>query len=88
MPKAPVKKKTAKKPAKAMSKKPASKRKAKPKPPEPSFMWKLLKRKEAERMEKQKNGPNPFGGNPDNRFRADSRPLSYAKFQGPRRRAA
>lgn len=94
MPKAPVKKtakpvkrKTAAAP-KMSAKKPKmkAKPKAKPAPPEKSFMWKILKRKEEERVMLEKNGHKPASPMPEDHMKSNVRPMSFQKFAGPRRR--
>jgi hypothetical protein len=81
----PVKRKTAAPKASAKPKMKA-KPKAKPAPPEKSFMWKILKRKEEERMMHDKNGVKPPSANPEGHFKNNVRPMSFQKFAGPRRR--
>ena len=95
-PKAPAKKSAAKsqakkamKPAKkAQPVKAAMPMKAMPKHEEGSFMWRLLKKKQAEReaLAKQ-NSKSKFNMHPTNEA-APSKVQSFAKFHGPRRKAA
>lgn len=89
MPKAkkssPAKKAAPKKAKRASPPKPATK--ALPKAS--AFMWQLLKRKEAERANKQEDRKNGQGSlNQAEPVPIDSRNQRFSKFAGPRRRAA
>jgi hypothetical protein len=89
MPKS-LKKKTTAKPvaAKKLKKAPVS-RVAKVEEPEGSFMWRLLKKKEAERMrlsdEKHKS---LIGGHKDGQLPKPNHQQGFSRFAGPRRKAA
>jgi hypothetical protein len=86
--------KSTKKPAKKTAKKTSTKRKAAPKakvkaaPPERGsrrgFMWKVLEQKQ---MKQKEQAALPHV-NPEERVQRTANPNGFARFNGPRRRAA
>ncbi len=90
MPKRPLRKSSGRKPTTIRAKKAAAKKTASKKPaPQKNFMWKLLERKQAELKRMVTHAKHPFA-------HADAKPHepyvskanSYARYNGPRRKAA
>ncbi len=84
-------KKPAPKSAKTM-KKSVSKAKGKSKKsPAPvherGFMWKVLKQKQSEQKQLEKNPTNPHQAGSDNQPRVHAHHTGFGRFAGPRRRA-
>lgn len=87
MPKA-VKKKVSKTKRPVSKKKPVKKAAVKVANEKPSFMWRLLKQKEAERQ-KQALEHNQHGGfGPKVQGPVSAKQQGFSRFAGPRRRAA